>query len=668
LILHSELVPKKTKLSKRLNKLAATFSRLVNPVLLKFRYGFVYHRGRWQFRRVTMKPKKFRHTYEDGTPNWNLDGAGPLPLDENTARRLVEIPVDGPIGKKSRKSKMRNRRYIPPELGVEGFFDALNGEGINYAVLRWFDHLPLVEPGEDIDILFDDDAMARLDRYFIKHRKKGAIPCDIYSAGGLPGSAFQGLPYFEQRLAEEILANTVMIKGKFKAPDPERHFRSLAYHAVYHKAHSSGLPLNTGEPPLKQVKDHDYAAVLQELAGQLGLEAEISLNGLHACLAKLNWAPGVDTIRKLSITRPVLKLFLKQSHANSDNDHQLCVYVVRDWAHKRGLIPWIVANLQFYGFDVKLVHELDEKEREAARSGIRGGNWNQGPWPVSGGAPAAIIAACDYTPEPPDDELLRSQPFVRNARFVSMKTLLRNGINRYLPDHLKTNPVHSADDDIEAWDYLETVSPHLVKQVKESVAAGYQGDPYLRLRLHRGKRSSSYLVFKDGRPAVLKVFASHLDAMSGFKNEKLASLKFAQKEWAPHWHAIGPNWVLQEYYQQSGRLDRIAEDLDSDSRQKIAGEAIAIARDIHRAGFAHCDLHGENFFLVDGKLVLLDFETLSAQDSKIPFEKSYDITGKGLESPFASGRMCYSDSRNPRSLVNLLKVSLADALAVRPRG
>lgn len=658
--LQSELVPRKTWLSKRQQKLNLLLARVVNPVLLNFRYGYVFKDGKWGFRRVKGKPKRIRHTFEDGTPNWDMNNAAPLPFEENTVRRMIELKPQGKVGKRSKKSKRRKRRYIPAELGVEGFFRKLNENGISYAALRWFDELPYVASGEDIDLLFSDEDMEFLDTLFIPHRKRGAIKCDVYSAGGLLGSNFEGLPYYEKRLATDILAHTRMVKDLVKAPDTERHFLSLAYHAVYHKAHGSGLPLEAGGEPLKRIEDHDYAAVLGALADELGWKVELSLFGLHRFLTERDWAPATDTIRKLSGTRPVLKLLLGDHGVAVDRE--LSVFVVREWAKERNLLPWITANLRYYGFDVKMVHELNEEEREAASARIRGGNWNKGPYPVSGGKPYAVIAACDYAPEPPDEELKRAQPYALNARSVAIKALLRMGINRVLPSRLRTNPVHSADDEIEAWEYLEICCPSRVEEIRSRVEQGYRGDPTIKLRLHRGKRAVSYLVFRDGKPCVLKLFSDHPDARKAYNAEMRAVELFEGKAWAPNWVDTGPNWILENFYPQALRLDRIAETLERNQRVEVAAKAVRVLRDIFDAGHAHRDVHAENFFLVDGQLVLIDFETLGQQAPDVKFENSYDITGKGMDTPFMTGTMCYSNRRSDRSLSRVLGVGFEEAL------
>jgi len=84
---------------------------------------------------------------------------------------------------------------------------------------------------------------------------------------------------------------------------------------------------------------------------------------------------------------------------------------------------------------------------------------------------------------------------------------------------------------------------------------------------------------------------------------------------------------------------------------------------MYRGGFAHRDFHSRNLFYIEGRLKLIDFETLISFPNKCrpPFVKSYDITGAGIESPYMTGRMCYN-SRIPYSLSNVLGIGIAEAI------
>lgn len=653
----------KSRRERNREKAGRLLSRLVNPVIQPFKYAMRYENGAWKFGKLTEKPKKFRQTFADGTARWDLNGAGPLPMDENTIRRLIETPNESDGDAFNQKKRGKPRRYIPAGTSLEAFFDRLNEAGIRYAILRWFDKLPRVEPGEDIDMLVGDEVFSRLDEFFERKKTKGAIPCDIYTESGIPGTAFDGVPYYETRLAKQILDNTVTVSGRFKVPDPRHHFLSLAYHVAYHKAHASGLPYREGEPPLKTVRDHDYAAVLDELANDLGITFTPTLEAIHVIMQENGWMPAVDTVRKLSLKRPLLRRYLDDPSMKQSDGPNLCAFVVRDWAHKRDLVPWLAANIRNFGFDIKLIHELTAVERQRARASIRGGNWNRGPWPVSGGPPAAIIIAYDYTPEPPDSELIRKQPFAANARFVVLKKFLRDGINNNLPADLHVNAVHSADDDSEAWEYISATCPQMIGKIRQRIAAGYEGDPYLRLKLHQGKRATSYLVYRNGRPCVLKIFADSAEGQQCYQSERLASELYSEKPWAPGWLDFGPNWMLQKFHDQANRLDRLAVRMSGEEKRTIAARIVEMLRDIHDSGYAHRDVHAQNIFVEDDGISLIDFETLCEQQTSTGFARSYDITGKGLPTPFGTGRMGFDNPSNPRSLCNTLGVTAASILS-----
>ena len=648
-------------------KRRSRLARAINPLLARFRMGLVYKDYRWSIATKVLKPNRSRQAHSSGAVSWSLSSASSLPLDDNLARSLINSAEEKTTSNKNEK-KAKARRYISPKVGIVETFKRLNEAGVKYAVLRWFDTLPHVEPGEDIDMLVADEATDILDDYFLKKRVRGAIPCDIYSESGLRGTAFQGLPYYEQRLASEILDNVIMHNDLVKVPSPKYHFLSLAYHALYHKADASGLSFAKGEPHA-DIHDHDYAAVLSEQGRNLGIPVDATLVGLQETLEQFDWNPSIDSIRKLALKKPILKRLLQ-----TDVDDAPCIeaevstFIIRQWAYERNLLPWILANIRHFGFDTKLIRILSPSERDNARMHIRGGNWNQGPYPVSGGEPAVVVALCDYAMEPVDKETLLRQPYVKSRRLLDLKRILRDGINSYLPSGLRVNAIHSADDEIEALHYLESIDKNLRTQFISLCNGGFEGDPFTKLVLHEGKRATTYVVFRNGKPSILKVFSECEDGRQSISNETWAGQEFAGQSWFPEIYASGPNWILQEYFDQSCRLDRQVKDMGNAERLTIAGKVVSVISQIHEMGFAHRDIHGGNFFIIDGVIKLIDYETLIEEDKNIPLAECYDISGKGLASPFLTAWMCYSNTKEPSSLNNLLGVPVADALSIMDAG
>jgi hypothetical protein len=196
-----------------------------------------------------------------------------------------------------RKPPLRTRRFIRSDLSVEDFFQELRDRGVRYAVLRWFEQLPHVDPGEDIDMLFEDADLARVEDLF--DRSEG-VPCDVYSAGGSPGSTYRGMPYFPPAAARSLLARTTELGGLYRVPCPEDHFLSLAYHAVYQKGLRSGLP--TSLPGMTPATDpeHVYARVLADLAQAIGVSVGIDMESLDACLGEHGWHPAPAMLEELA--------------------------------------------------------------------------------------------------------------------------------------------------------------------------------------------------------------------------------------------------------------------------------------------------------------------------------------------------------------------------------
>ncbi len=70
-------------------------------------------------------------------------------------------------------------------------------------MLRWFDELPYLAAGEDLDLLVDDDSLAAVRE--LVESEPGIQAVDLYSVCGAPGADFQKLPYYPPYLAEQIV-------------------------------------------------------------------------------------------------------------------------------------------------------------------------------------------------------------------------------------------------------------------------------------------------------------------------------------------------------------------------------------------------------------------------------------------------------------------------------
>jgi hypothetical protein len=77
-------------------------------------------------------------------------------------RPSLRFPARGDVRGLLRRRRDKTRRYLRPGVTLEALFDELNRRGVRYAVLRWFETLPSVGPGEDVDILVADEDLPHL--------------------------------------------------------------------------------------------------------------------------------------------------------------------------------------------------------------------------------------------------------------------------------------------------------------------------------------------------------------------------------------------------------------------------------------------------------------------------------------------------------------------------
>jgi len=195
-------------------------------------------------------------------------------------------------------------RWLPGELTLDGFFDILRREGVPYVVLRWFENLPEVERGHDIDILVDDEHVDFVQSLLTDRPRKGTQHFDVYSLSGLPRSDLNGLPCFPPPLARQMLSSAVWLRDRYRVPDPRCHLLALAYHAAYHKGYASGLSAAGRADEVRRSASHDYEAVLVDLAAQLGESLVPTLDGLDRYLADRGLRPSTDMLRQVATSNP----------------------------------------------------------------------------------------------------------------------------------------------------------------------------------------------------------------------------------------------------------------------------------------------------------------------------------------------------------------------------
>jgi hypothetical protein len=496
-----------------------------------------------------------------------------------------------------RKRRRPNpRHYLSPVMGVSGFAERLADAGAQHAVLRWFEDLPELEPGEDIDLLVADEDVETVQE--ILAEEPGLIPVDLYSVSGLSGSAFRNAAYFPPALSRGLLDRSVSHPSGFRVPAPLDHLHSMAYHAVYHKGTNSGLGgVNSATP------EHDYQSVLNGIAARVGAPTASSLAEMDEYLASVGWRPPEDTLRRLSVSNDwVARTFFDGGAAVSDPP-ELGVFLIRERALDHASLEELTSVLDHFGFEVVLCERLSEAGAERCADQARGGNWGRGPFPTSGGPPAAIVVTLHYRPKQPDAATRRAHPHLTNLTALRAKNRLRRLVAGKVPRKERFNSVHSSDNEVDAWQYIEMALPDRVDAVSALLTQ--------RRQMYR-ERTAAGEILSLGRRSVVsrhgdRVRKTFYPAFTRYADREIRAFEALSPRIpeVPEVLDHGEDWFEIQYFENSlgGRGRGRLLPLD------VLRQMVRVLRDIHDAGFELVDARPDNFVLdpVEG-LKILDFE------------------------------------------------------------
>ncbi|ANU10182.1 hypothetical protein BBH88_07645 [Planococcus antarcticus DSM 14505] len=535
----------------------------------------------------------------------------------------------GIVFRRDHKKDKAARQYLSPEFGLENFFELLNERKLNYVILRWFDELPFLDLDEDVDLLISDDHIEKVRD--LLNEKIGILPFDIYSVGGLTGSNFHNIAYYPPYIAETILDQRELWNGKYSVPSKRHYFLSLMYHAVYHKGEKSGISAKSGGTVKQIPQDHDYPGVLQQLAQETGSELdEISLECFHHFLEQEGWAPSTDTIRKLiGVSGNWLESTITSSEHNFKKDGELMVFVIREWATERQLTDKIVDWFERNGLCLVRAVELDEEQKRNAAQSMRGGNWGQGPWPVSGGKPSTLLIMYDYHPKSLNTKMKKKYPHVSNEHYL-LKEQLRSEINFSLSKEERANPLHSADDEIEALDYISAVAPDLLQEIKALVTkwdeAYRTSEKVIADVSEKKRRAKVEIVEYQGKRAVKKTYKAGKERF--LEREKFVYGELSKEcEFIPKLIRSGENYIIVPYL-KTNKMTESWHIKKQILKRKHKQEIFSINEFFYNKGYALIDFHPGNILLTSEGLKVIDFEFLYQYEQRPPSVRdSFDLNG-----------------------------------------
>uniref|UniRef100_UPI000A5F0C70 hypothetical protein n=1 Tax=Vibrio harveyi TaxID=669 RepID=UPI000A5F0C70 len=339
------------------------------------------------------------------------------------------------------------------------FFSELNDRGVKYSVLRWFEELPLVKDGEDIDMLVLDKDFDLCMTYFTPFEIHGGQKFDIYSSEFRDNENFHNMSYYPVELAEYILNNSSIKDNGVFSPNDKAFELSFLYHILFHKAERSGFNENGYDKESRP--EHDYFKIIND---DLLIKLD-SLSGIYSYLNQHDFTPSIDTQKKLAAMNNSSSLMNLISKTELRYDLRgvkgelACLIVREKLLEHENILGELYKLIAHFGLEI--VKTVDVSDNEKVINNIRGGNWAKGPWPISGGKPAKAIFVYNHTPK----FIKNDDGFDMDSTIIKLKRTLRDFTSSNLFYSSSFNGLHTSDGTIEALEYADFMGKNYTEEL-----------------------------------------------------------------------------------------------------------------------------------------------------------------------------------------------------------
>ena len=381
---------------------------------------------------------------------------------------------------KWKKRKKRWKNITLKLKDIHDFFEKLETHNISYVVLRWFDEVPLTKMDEknfseknDIDLLVDTKDINKLASIASKHY--GKIKCDIYNVKGGRGLSYNKFPYYPPVLASKILGNRELYNDVFYVPCPQHHFKSLAYHLVYHKGLDSGIPTGA-EIQTKPNPKRNYGKHLQQLGDKLALDIPkpYTLLNLHNYLVQNKWDMTYDLIErwpnKTLWHEYLLKCHIEDLKPWAEKLPHLLIFFIRQDMVDSGRVESICDMVE-EKFEILMKQQLNQRQVEDIGFKVRGGNWTSNK--DNKVIPASVAIICyDHNPvemSAKDTKYNELYPKVRNKNIFHKHEIRRRLASDKTFNKILSSGVHSCDNHLEAQHMLSAIFPEMYEQINREL-------------------------------------------------------------------------------------------------------------------------------------------------------------------------------------------------------
>ncbi len=362
---------------------------------------------------------------------------------------------------KNNRVKPSYEYLLSSDIGIQGLLDYLRKEKVSYVVLRNYDKLPNLSRADgDLDVLVADEDEQKLKNFLLEH--PGSIRIDIRTVS----RKFSEFAYYMPHLKRKILETAIDGPAGSRIPAPKEAFLSLAFHVLYDKGLSAGIPSRLPGLIANKFPDNDYVGTLAKMAKNLGLDLEMTMEDLDEYLYHQGWRPKTDTLaNKMPENVWIRKRFFHREN-NQNPEIGLGVFILKEKAFQDNIADAILKEITSDGkFVILKTKRILGEEQKLVADQLRGGFWAEhlGPDQTNDFLPAMAVVVLNL-------HLLHCHKI--NARDPIVGEEVRNLKSkiRKLFDTEKTSLVHSTDNTKESWEYVNVCFPGQVSEIEKKVS------------------------------------------------------------------------------------------------------------------------------------------------------------------------------------------------------
>jgi len=362
---------------------------------------------------------------------------------------------------------------------------------------------------------------------------------------------------------------------------------------------------------------------------------EVTAKSIHSFLMNKGFAPGTDTLSKIVDVNPELEFLLPQVPKNNNSVPEMAVYLIRETALRDGLNPDFLRVFEDMKFDIIDSTILTAEQQKTAKNELRGGKWDSAGYESKAGGPAVMITVLDYYPKTPSSALKKKYRWLTNSNILAAKRACRKVVlqKKWFKYY---NPIHCADYETEAVEYLDVVFSKekvetILSDIRERVLLHKTENEVLKL-LSKGRRSKVELIkYENSGKAVKKTFRKGFDKF--FKRELSTLKKFQTESFCPELLESGVNYYIVKYYESIINYESA-----SDMRSKLKGnrdKIFSVIKAMYENNLAFINFTPENVLLTkSGELKAIDFEFVQSYGEHSPKSLSETFEVKGVPKDF----------------------------------